>query len=207
MDVVTFDQDGGRRIQSAVLGFEHALRNRVDRARGPVMVDGTQFFPAKITAGGTLPGLNPSYSWVEEKFLGDGTLGDLAGGRSGTWNDLNPAFELNLSPGVPAGTYVWMAAGNLNPNATIGQEYEFTATRTRAAWINFSLVATLAVTDASQAGCSVDLFWSGGDPGPTVTVYNQPAQTNYIFSGSSGKHGVAFYDPAGDKYWIVQMEC
>jgi hypothetical protein len=52
MDVVTFDQDGGRRIQSAVLGFEHALRDRVGRAKGPVWLeDGATSLTPDLFAG------------------------------------------------------------------------------------------------------------------------------------------------------------
>jgi hypothetical protein len=49
--------------------------------------------------------------------------------------------------------------------------------------------------------------WDGPSPGSTVTVYNLPASTNYVFSGASGNKGLATYDDTGDKYWIVQMEC
>ena len=77
----------------------------------------------------------------------------------------------------------------------------------KAQWIYFTLPGALATTDASKASCTVNDFWQGSDPGSTVTVYNAPASTNYIFSGASGNKGMACYDDIEDKYRIVQMEC
>jgi hypothetical protein len=82
------------------------------------------------------------------------------------------------------------------------------AIATKAAFINFTLPSALATTDASKASCTVNFVWgAGADPGSTVTVYNQPASSNYMFSGASGNRGVASYDPANDKYFILQMQC
>lgn len=77
----------------------------------------------------------------------------------------------------------------------------------KAKWIYFTLPSALAVTDASKASCTVTLFCQGSDPGATVTVWNMPASTNYIFSGASGNKGAAFYDDINDKYRIIQLEC
>ncbi len=83
-----------------------------------------------------------------------------------------------------------------------------TGAKTKAQFINFTLSGTLALTDANKASCTVNSYWGGGDdPGATVTVYNAAGSSNYIFAAGTGKHGIASYDPANDKYWIIQMEC
>ena len=78
---------------------------------------------------------------------------------------------------------------------------------TPAKWIRFHLSGTLAATDQKQDNVTVDAYWQGADPGSTVTVYNTPASVNFMFSGTSGKVGLASYDDINGKYWIVQMEC
>jgi hypothetical protein len=77
----------------------------------------------------------------------------------------------------------------------------------KARWISFTLTASLATTDASKSSTTVSDYWQGTNPGSTVTVYNQPASSNYIFSGASGAKGLACLDDIDDKYRIVQMEC
>ena len=78
---------------------------------------------------------------------------------------------------------------------------------TLAAFIRFALPSALATTDASKAACTVDDFWGGTTPGATVTVYNLPASTDYMFSSFLGAKGVAVYDEIDSKYWIIQLEC
>lgn len=78
---------------------------------------------------------------------------------------------------------------------------------TKAALIEFTLPSALATTDASKAGCTVDNYIQGPNPGATVTVYNKTASSNYIFSGASGHKGWAAYDDRADKYRILQIEC
>lgn len=79
--------------------------------------------------------------------------------------------------------------------------------RMKAKWISFTLAATLSTSDASKSSTTVSDFWQGYDPGGTVTIYNQPASSGYIFSGASGAKGLACLDDIDDKYRIVQMEC
>lgn len=81
------------------------------------------------------------------------------------------------------------------------------ATSTKAKWILFTLVGTLTTSSASQSSVTVSDYWQGSDPGSTVTLYNVPASSNYIFSGSSGAKGLACYDDIEQKYKIVQIEC
>lgn len=71
----------------------------------------------------------------------------------------------------------------------------------------FSLPSALATTDASKTGCTVNDYWGGADPGATITVYNLPASSNYVFSGASGNRGLATYDERHGKWWIVQLQC
>jgi hypothetical protein len=81
------------------------------------------------------------------------------------------------------------------------------ARKPSARYIFFTLPAALATTDASKSSCTVNGYWDGPNPGSSVTIYNLPASTNYIFSGASGHKGVAVYDEINSKYWIIQMEC
>lgn len=78
-----------------------------------------------------------------------------------------------------------------------------------ATFARFALAANLATSDASQAGCTVDGFFGGPDPGATITVYNLPTHTagTYMFSGSATYKGLAAWDSGGSKWWIVQLEC
>jgi hypothetical protein len=92
------------------------------------------------------------------------------------------------------------AAGSPVPTRQVGGG-------TSAKWIRFTLPGALATTDSSKASCTVDGYWDGPNPGSTVTVYNLPASSNYLFSGASGHKGLATYDNLNAKYWIVQMEC
>lgn len=81
-------------------------------------------------------------------------------------------------------------------------------TATKAKYINFTLSSALTTAQASKTGCTVNFYWGGGtNPGATVTVWNQPASSNYIFASGNGKRGLASYDAANDKYWILNTEC
>lgn len=64
-----------------------------------------------------------------------------------------------------------------------------------------------AVTDASVAVDTVT-YHDGVDPASAITtVYNEVADTNYIFNGADDARGKAEYFPDDDKYYIYQMEC
>lgn len=73
--------------------------------------------------------------------------------------------------------------------------------------IRFTLPSALATTDASKASCTVDSVITGGSPGSTVTVYNMPASSDYVFSGASGNKGKAEWDEANQRFEIYQLEC
>jgi hypothetical protein len=84
----------------------------------------TQLFPVVITGSGLSMSGETAYSWIQQKYTPGGILAQDPLGLIGAWNGLNPAFELNNHQ-VPAGTFVWMLAGALNPDPSVGQEYEF----------------------------------------------------------------------------------
>lgn len=80
--------------------------------------------------------------------------------------------------------------------------------RTIAKFIEFTVTTSaLATTDASKASQSVTNYWGGYNPGSTVTIYNKPASSNYLFSGAVGHKGYAVWDDRNSKYMILQMEC
>lgn len=74
-------------------------------------------------------------------------------------------------------------------------------------WVEFTLTSSMATTDASSSGATVNNYWGGDNPGATVTVWNKSASSNYIFSGTTGAKGYAVYDERAAKWRIVQMEC
>ena len=77
----------------------------------------------------------------------------------------------------------------------------------QARWIEFYLTAALATTDASK-GCDNVTYHDGYQPNTAVTtIYNKSASSDYIFEGDDNDRGMAKYDPADDKYTIVQFEC
>jgi hypothetical protein len=147
-------------------------------------------------------GTNP-YSWVEAQQNPNGTWEDRVGGVSGDASDM-PLYEVNSKTGV---------AKNIHVRARLSDDnlyywFEAPAGSLIAGRIRFHLSGTLATTDASKANCPVDYYWQGGNPGATVTVWNQPLfDGNYMFQGLTGKTGLASYDDATAKYWIDQMEC
>lgn len=126
---------------------------------------------------------------------------------AGTWSDLSTTEVRVEDPngGVFAAT-AYCVARFLGINAAnVGC---FVAkVGTLAAYIRFALPSALAATDASKAACTVDDFWGGTSPGATVTVYNLPASSDYMFSGLTGAKGLAVYDEIDNKYLIVQLEC
>jgi len=76
MDVVSFDEDGARRVQNAVLGYERSLRSRVERGRGPLLeatpAAGTEFAKCLVTT----PDGSGHYDARLQVANADGTLAD-----------------------------------------------------------------------------------------------------------------------------------
>ena len=78
----------------------------------------------------------------------------------------------------------------------------------QAKWIRFTLKT--AIDDGTElvANCEVEHYWQGSSPGTAVTVYNIPVSpSGYMFTAAKANVGLASYDYANNKYWIVQLEC
>lgn len=160
----------------------------------------TADFPAVITSGAA-----GYHAWTEQAFGADGLRYTKPGGRTGT-AAVNPAVLPDRSTISSDTVEVWLRRTLWN--ATYGIIYEVVSNpKGKAEFIRFALPGTLATTDASKASCTVDDFWGGTTPGATVTVYNLPASSNYMFSGLAGNKGLAVYDEIDNKYWIVQLQC
>jgi hypothetical protein len=73
----------------------------------------------------------------------------------------------------------------------------------------FMLTTALSSAEASKDNCTVLDFWGGCNPGgSSIKVWNLPAKGGtYVFNGAEQNMGLATYDPAADKWWIIQMEC
>lgn len=127
---------------------------------------------------------------------------------AGTWSDLSTTEVRVEDPngGVFAeGAYVPHARFVGINSSNVGCFSAKVATFAR--FVRFALPSALATTDASKAACTVDDYWGGTSPGATVTVYNLPASTDYMFSGLTGNKGVAVYDEIDSKWWIIQLQC
>lgn len=78
--------------------------------------------------------------------------------------------------------------------------------------VRFTLAASLATTDASKSA-TISNQYGFGSPSPLtgsgeITVHNLLTSTasTYVFSGASGKAGLAMWD-SGEDYRIIQMQC
>lgn len=94
-------------------------------------------------------------------------------------------------------------------DAVAGGQYEIVWADSPATNIEFTLTATLALTDADTDtdDATVTNYWGGADPGSAVKLYNKSISTNYMFEGVTGAEGIAVYDDLEDKYRIIQLEC
>jgi len=74
----------------------------------------------------------------------------------------------------------------------------------------FTLDAALAADSGASAAALLTAQYGDGTAHSTgaITVYNMltSATSTYLFSGTSGKAGMAFYD-SGTNWRIIQMEC
>lgn len=88
--------------------------------------------------------------------------------------------------------------------------WEILATEQQARWIRFRLSEALGFQSSSAAAEPLS-YWDGTDPDPDqqgIVVLNCAASDGrYLFAGQSGAVGLGCYDPAEDKYRIVQLEC
>lgn len=71
---------------------------------------------------------------------------------------------------------------------------------------HFSLGSALALTDASKS-CTTQKCNIYNYEGRTITIYNHPLASNYMFEGATGARGTAWYDAYNDKWWMTQLEC
>ena len=138
-------------------------------------------------------------------------LRDSGDGASGSWTDGEAikvvqvnGYVLDTGKKYQARMSGYTAAGDME---FVTGEVAANADNAAASFVRFTLPSSIATTDASKSGCTVDGYWGGPAPSGTITVYNLPASSNYIFSGASGHKGLAAYDDVNAKYWIVQMEC
>lgn len=74
----------------------------------------------------------------------------------------------------------------------------------------FTLNASMAKTAATKAATIVaQLGYGTSHASTSITVSNPADATNgdYTYYGASGASGWAFYDEAGDDWWIYDMDC
>lgn len=173
---------------------------RADMER--MKVTRTGDFPAKLTAYDAVTGF---YSWTRQTFDSSMARYDYPEAFGGTAT-YSPARTMNGEViDVTTAVQVWLRP--VGTSATLGTVYEVVAGVRVGGFVRFTLPSALLTTEESKALCTVDDYWGGGDPGATVTVYNLPASTNYMFSGSSGNKGLATWDDLGAKWFIIQLEC
>jgi hypothetical protein len=177
-------------------------------------VDPDTWLAADVFAGGT-PTATSAIA-ILQNGLGPGQVGRARlAGRTACQVNLTDLKHLYA---VPTTSSVYLQSAASGPACIVALEHDWTATGPQwavvilggvaggAGFARFTLAATLATTDASQAGCTVDESW-GGQAAATITVYNLPASTGYIFYGAAGHKGLATFDAPAGKWWIVQLEC
>lgn len=133
-----------------------------------------------------------AYSWEEQVQGGVGAWSTLSGGRSGT-TLINPAYEINLSRSVPAGTLVWMYQGPgfywfVCPNVF----FPVTVQQSGGSNGTVSTPASYTYDVTSLTGAALGSAVPLARPRPNGAVIYQ--------SGSAG-YGVAFYDGLTLKLW------
>ena len=86
--------------------------------------------------------------------------------------------------------------------------WEIVQMQHQARWIEFVANGAFATTDASATVDGVT-YHDGYQPDTAVTtVYNtDESGGDYKFEGDNNDIGEALYDPANNKYWIIQLEC
>ncbi len=145
------------------------------------------------------------YSWTEVTQDTDGTPYHKPNGLSGT-PTYRPAVEMN--GGVISTFPHYVRASLVISDDAVGEYYHFESTPTTIArFVRFALTSTLTTSDPLKASCTVDGYWWGTDPGVSITVYNLPSSSGYIFFGANGNKGLATYDDVLGRYWIVQIQC
>ena len=77
----------------------------------------------------------------------------------------------------------------------------------QAKWLRFATTEAFTVSDPDVDVDTVTYHDGVDPPSAITTVYNEAAETNYIFSGADDARGIAVYNPGDDKYYIRQMEC
>lgn len=91
------------------------------------------------------------YSWVEQRWLPDGTYEDLEGGRNGGvvgTEPFDPLEEANGKSGVPIGIVVWVTPGAAEAvDGVVIHHYKFTCP---------SLLQSIRVTDDESPGTDGD---------------------------------------------------
>jgi hypothetical protein len=89
------------------------------------------------------------------------------------------------------------------------QRWEVVTGAGGSGFVHFTLNADLDDTD-STAAATVVRGWGGTDKGSgdSITVNNVPDPAGgYLFEAASGTIGMASYDAANDKWWIVWLKC
>lgn len=157
---------------------------------------------ARVTTSGTYP--SAPANCYEIVFV-DGSYTATAGSQTITW------AERSASPQAVA---CWPGEARFIAEDQVvcvvrqrNRQWMIIAVYPLATWVHFTLPSDLALTDANKASCTVNDYWGGDDPGSSLTVYNPPASSDYLFEGDSGGTGLAVYDDQADKWWIVQLEC
>ena len=135
----------------------------------------------------------------------------LASGGSGTvrqWSG-SPGSETDSGVDVTAyNKFRAVASGKWCWLENDGDGWYVVQREQQAEGIQFTLASALATSDASQSGAHVTAYWSGSDPGSTVTLANKAiAAGGYQFSGASGAIGYAIWDDVLMVYRIIQLDC
>lgn len=181
--------------------------------------DPNGFKLADIFTGATPAASTPTIAIVQDGIPGGAIGRAIAIGRTACRVNITDTAHRYAVPSTSVGRLESATSGPVRilaseNNFAVGEQWAVVLLLGQAAgggtgsrFVLFALVSALAATSASQAACPVNDFWGGPDPGATVTVWNMPASSNFVFAGSAGAKGYATFDEIDGKWRIIQLEC
>lgn len=167
-------------------------------------------YPAAVQSGGYGLCTQDFPAWIAYVSTATPSLGALFGYKSGE-DEVYRFGSGGTDIGVEDSAGGFELLGPRRTSPTRGLMIYDASVLTAQPLIRFTLTADLSTTTQKV---SADQEASYGNAGPNVgfsEVWNilddSAGSGNYIFSGTTGDTGLAFYSPAETKYYILWLEC
>jgi len=151
---------------------------------------------------------------ITSALAANGGTGDVRLYRNGAVLSGNVDIDSRNHFGSPiqVGQYVWIEHvpndGTADSNGLYSGRWTVSSVEEIATWLDLSLTGTLATSDATVPSFSIDGYRDGPSPGTApTTIKNKPAQTNYVFQGTSGQKGSAKFNKTDNTWMLMGLEC